>query len=75
MAKQAKAALALLMAPASKGKKTSEKSSKKASEKALKKDKEGAALTDAPAPELCTEYQADYKKAKFATEHQKCKMR
>jgi hypothetical protein len=61
--KQTKAALAILTAPTSKGKKTSEKSSKKASEKALKKDKEGAALANTPAPELHVEYQADYKKA------------
>jgi hypothetical protein len=67
-AKQAKAALALLATPASKGKKTSKKSSKKTSEKASKKDKEGAALADTPAPELHMEYQADYKKAKFAAE-------
>ncbi len=75
--KQAKAALGLLRAPASKGKKTSKKtskkSSKKASEKALKKDKEGTASADAPAPELCTEYQADYKKAMFAAETAKKK--
>ncbi len=43
--KQAKAALALLTAPTSKGEKTSKKSSKKASEKALRKDNEGAART------------------------------
>jgi hypothetical protein len=71
--KQAKAALALLMAPTSKGKKTFEKSSKKASEKVLKKDKEGAALAHATAPELYVEYQADYEKAKFATETAKNK--
>jgi hypothetical protein len=71
--KQAKAALALLTTPASKGKKTSEKSSKKASEKALQKTKEGAALADAPAPELHAEYQADYEKAKFAAETAKNK--
>jgi hypothetical protein len=56
--KQAKDALALLTAPASKGegkktsKKASEKSSKKAPEKALQKTKEGAALANTPAPEL-----------------------
>jgi hypothetical protein len=73
--KQAKAALALLMAPTSKGKKTSEKSLKKASEKALQKIKEGAALANAPAPKLQAEYQADYKKAKFTAEtaKNKCK--
>jgi hypothetical protein len=63
--KQAKATLALLTAPASKGKKTSKKSSKKA-EKALQKAKEGAALANAPVPELHTEYQANYKRAKSA---------
>ncbi len=68
-AKQAKAALALLTAPASKGKKASEKASaKKSHEKASQKTKEGAALADAPAPELCKEYQADYDKAFFAKE-------
>ena len=41
-----KAALALLTAPASKGKKTSKKSSKKVSEKASHKAKEGVALAD-----------------------------
>ncbi len=67
--KQAKAALALFTAPTSKGNKASEKASKKASEKepakkysekeeASKKTKEGVALADAPAPELCDEYQA-----------------
>jgi hypothetical protein len=71
--KQAKATLALLMATVSKGKKTSKKSSKKASEKALQKTKVGAALADAPALELHAEYQADYKKAKFATETAKSK--
>jgi hypothetical protein len=35
--------------------------------------KEGAALADAPAPELCAEYQADYEKAKFAAETAKNK--
>jgi hypothetical protein len=70
--KQAKANLALLTAPASKGKKSSNKASKKslkkASEKALQKTKEGTALANPPAPELCAEYQADYKKANFAAE-------
>ncbi len=70
-----KAALALLTATMSKGKKTSKKSSKKASEKASQKTKEDTAWTNAPAPELHMEYQADYKKAKFATEtaKNKCK--
>jgi hypothetical protein len=73
--KQAEAALALLTATVSKGKKTSKKSSKKASEKALQKTKGGAALADVPAPELRAEYQADYEKAKFAAEttKNKCK--
>jgi hypothetical protein len=56
--KQAKAALALLTAPASKGKKSSNKASKKSSkrspEKALQKTEEGVALANAPAPELRT---------------------
>jgi hypothetical protein len=39
----------------------------------LKKDKEGMAPANAPAPELCAEYQADYKKAKLATETPKNK--
>jgi hypothetical protein len=71
--KQAKATLALLMAPTSKGEKTSKKSFKKVSEKASKKDKEGAASANAPAPELRREYQADYEKAKFAAETAKNK--
>jgi hypothetical protein len=75
--KQAKDALALLTAPASEGKKSSKKdskkSSKKASEKASQKTKEGAALADAPAPELRAEYQADYYKAKLAAETAKNK--
>jgi hypothetical protein len=74
--KHAKAALALLTAPASKGKKTSKKTSKKASEKSSKKayekasqkTKEGAALANALAPELRAEYQANYGKAKSAPE-------
>ncbi len=75
--KQVKAALALLMAPARKGKKPSKKASKKSlkksSEKALQKTKEGAALANAPAPELCAEYQANYNKAKFVAETTKNK--
>jgi hypothetical protein len=46
---------------------------KKASEKASQKTKEGAALADASAPELCVEYQADYKKAKLAAKTTKNK--
>ncbi len=71
--KQAKAALALLMAPASEGKKASKKAAKKSPEKALQKTKEGVALADAPAPELHMEYQADYDKANFAKETAKNK--
>ncbi len=81
--KQAKAALALFMAPTSKGKKVSKKASKKASEKASEKasgknrsenekasqkTKEGAALSNPPAPELCDEYQALYDKTIFTKE-------
>jgi hypothetical protein len=57
----------------SESEKTSKKSSKKASEKASQKAKEGAALADTPVPELYAEYQADYKKAKFAAETAKNK--
>jgi hypothetical protein len=72
--KQAKAALALLTAPTSKGKKASKKASaKKSPEKALQKDKEGATLAGAPAPELCNEYQAVYDKAYFTKETAKNK--
>ena len=59
--KQAKATLAHLIAPASKGKKASKKASAKKSpekEKASQKTKESAALANASAPELCKEYQA-----------------
>jgi hypothetical protein len=73
--KQAKAALALLTAPTSKGEKASEKVAEKEpamtsseKEKASKKTKEGAALAEAPAPELCDKYQALYDKATFAKE-------
>ncbi len=93
--KQAKATLALLTAPTSKGKKDSEKASEKESakkssekekasekepakkspekEKTSKKTKEGAALANAPAPELCNKYQALYDKATFAKETAKNK--
>jgi hypothetical protein len=71
--KQAKAALALLTAPTSKGKKTSKKSSNKSPEKALQKTKEGAASYKAPAPDLCKKYQADYDKAYFVKETAKNK--
>jgi hypothetical protein len=73
--KQAKATLALLTAPTSKGEKASEKVAEKElamtsseKEKASKKTKEGTALAEAPAPELCDEYQALYDKATFAKE-------
>ncbi len=87
-AKQAKANLALLTAPPSKGKKASKKASKKVSEKASEKasgkncsekekasqkTKEGAASSEAPAPELCNEYKALYDKAIFAKETAKNK--
>ena len=77
MAKQAKADMVLFTTPSSKGEKASEKAfditSKKASgknhsekEKASQKTKEGAALANAPAPDLCKEYKALYEKAFFA---------
>jgi hypothetical protein len=63
VAKQAKAALALLLAHTSKGKKASKKASEKEpakksseKEKASKKTKEGTAPAIAPAPKLCNEY-------------------
>jgi hypothetical protein len=75
--KQTKAALALLMAPASEGKKSSKKAPKKylmkSSEKALQKTKEGVALANASAPRLHAEYQANYDKANLATETAKNK--
>jgi hypothetical protein len=72
--KQAKAALDLLTAPGSKGKKPSKKASaKKSPEKALQKTEEGAASANAPAPELRKEYQANYEKAYFAKETAKNK--
>jgi hypothetical protein len=80
VAKQAKATLALLLDPTSKGKKVSDTASEKASakkssekEKASQKTKEGAALANAPAPELCNEYQALYDKAIFTKETAKNK--
>jgi hypothetical protein len=84
VAKQAKANMALFTPPTSKGKKVSEKAadktSKKASgtnrskkEKASQKTKKGAALANAPAPDLCKEYKALYKKAVFAKETAKNK--
>jgi hypothetical protein len=71
VAKQAKAALAILPAPTSEGKKDSKKASAKKSpeeEKASQKTKESVALANASAPELCKEYQAIYDKASFAKE-------
>jgi hypothetical protein len=80
VAKQAKAALALFTAPTSKGEKSSKKASKKElakesseKEKASKKTKESTALANAPAPELCNEYQALYDKATFVKETAKNK--
>jgi hypothetical protein len=65
-------------------KKASEKSSEKAyekasgknrceKEKASQKAKEGAALSGAPAPDLCEEYKALYNKAMFTKETTKNK--
>jgi hypothetical protein len=76
VARQAKASLALLTAPTSKGKKDSKKASGKnrsKKEKASQKTKEGAALVDASAPELCKKYQVINKKASFAKETTKNK--
>ncbi len=78
MVKQAKAALAILLAPTSKGEKASEKASAKKSpekEKASQNTKKSAALAIASASELCKEYQAIYNKASFAKEttKNKCK--
>ncbi len=76
MVKQAKASLAFLPAPTSKGEKASEKASAKKSpekEKASQKTKESAALANALAPELCKECQVIYKKASFAKETTKNK--
>jgi hypothetical protein len=71
VAKQAKAALAIMPAPTSEGKKESEKASAKKSpekEKGSQKTKESAALANTSAPELCKEYQTIYDKASFAKE-------
>jgi hypothetical protein len=76
VAKQAKDALVLLTAPTSKGEKDSEKTAGKnhsEKEKAPQKTKEGAALANASAPELCKEYKAVYNKASFAKETAKNK--
>ncbi len=77
VAKQAKADMALFTTPTNKGEKASEKAADKTSEKASgknhsekekasQKTKEGAALANAPAPDLCKEYKALYEKAFFA---------
>jgi hypothetical protein len=74
--KQTKAALALLTAPTSKGEKDSKKASGKNHSKkgkASQKTKEGVVMANAPAPELCAEYQADYNKTKSAAETAKNK--
>ncbi len=71
VAKQAKAALAILPAPTSKGKKIQRRilgKNRSEKEKASKKTKEGAALANTSAPELCKEYRAIYDKASFAKE-------
>jgi hypothetical protein len=76
VAKQAKAALAHLTAPTSKGKEDSKKASRKncsEKEKASQKTKEGAVSANASASELCKEYQALYDKASFAKETAKNK--
>ncbi len=80
VAKQATSTLTLLLDPTSESKKVSKKASEKApgnksseKEKASQKTKEGAALADAPAPELCDKYQALYNKATFAKETAKNK--
>ncbi len=80
VAKKMKSTLALLLDPTSKGKKVSKKASEKAptkksseKEKASQKTKEGAALANAPAPELRKEYQALYDKATFVKETAKNK--
>jgi hypothetical protein len=74
VAKQAKANMSLFTTPTSEGKKANKKGTEKASkeasgknhsekEKAPQKTKEGAALLDAPAPDLCKVHKAIYKKA------------
>jgi hypothetical protein len=79
VAKQVKANINLFSTPTSEGEKATKKGSDKASkeasgknrseiEKASQKTKEGAALSDAPAPDLCKEYKAIYKKTILAQE-------
>ncbi len=76
--------MALFRTPTSQGKKASEKAADKTSEKASwknrsekekasQKTKEGAALANAPAPDLRKEYKALYEKAIFAKETAKNK--
>jgi hypothetical protein len=77
VAKQAKADMSLFMTPTIKGKKAKEKGTEKASdkasgknrsekEKASQKAKESAALSNAPAQNLCEECKSLYKKAVLA---------
>jgi hypothetical protein len=80
VAKQAKAALALLLVPTSNGEKASKKASEKGpakksskKEKASQKTKESMALADSPALELCNKYKAFYDKATFAKDTTKNK--
>jgi hypothetical protein len=84
VARQAKANMALFTTLTREGEKASKKAAEKASEKASGKNcsekekasqkaKEGAALSDAPAPDLCKEYKVLYKKAMFAKETAKNK--
>ncbi len=76
VAKQAKAALAVLTAPSSEDKKESEKAYAKKSpekEKASQKTKESVALANTSALELRKEYQTVYNKASFGKETPKNK--
>ncbi len=79
VARQAMADMSLFMTPTSKGKKANKKGTEKASKKASgknhsekgkasQKTKEGAALSNSPAPDLCKEYKALYEKAVLAKE-------
>ncbi len=76
MVKQAKTALAHLMAPTNMGRKYSKKAARKnhsEKDKAPYKTKEGTALANASAPELCKEYKVVYNKASLAKETTKNK--
>ncbi len=84
VAMQMKADMALFTTPTSKGEKASEKAADKTSEmasgknrsekeKASQKTKEGTALADKPAPDLCKVYKALYEKAVFGKETAKNK--